>query len=585
MKFQIRALSLMLILALLPVLALPVSAEEQGTEMTLHALRLGEESDDAEEGFSSGEKQTGDAVLLESRGQFLLMDTGARVSYDVLTGYLDALGVKKFDIYVSHLHVDHYGNMQALTLDSRYEVGRIYFPHSKYAKEYSRHGYFYEEYFSGRSRGLLKQISDASPEIEIVFLEVGNTFSVGDANIEIIGPVGSFKVSQFKSKTKNQRENDYANNYSLSAMVTCGETRYLTCGDSQEEEEQSLLDAYGDSALRADIFKLSHHGSMTSNAEDFIDAVRPVYAFVQNEGIPKLQKGGNGGTYRRTYTPRKRVNKYGVMFSPGDEGQDVVVNVSDDRVTLYRGQIRAKNALTGWITLQGGDGVCQKTDKAYADPETGEFLTGLQRIDGKMYDFGTGGIMEIGSWNTKNKKYQYLKYYDKDFRFYEKTGAIRTGFVRLTKKETGQNGRLVYFDPETGFAKRATLKKAGKYQLVSIKKQKRLINNKGTVYTFGWYVQGGQARFFNKKNGAMKTGWYDYTAGNGKKYTCYLDDKTGKRRKGIHKIGKYKYYFFEDSGILRKTPGKFIRGGVEYSADEQGRLRVVHANGSMTLAR
>ena len=69
----------------------------------------------------------------------------------------------------------------------------------------------------------------------------------------------------------------YINNQSSVIMFTGGGSRYLTVGDIEKPAENRLLKS--GVSLKADIFKISHHGLDTSNQQKFLDAVNPAYAY------------------------------------------------------------------------------------------------------------------------------------------------------------------------------------------------------------------------------------------------------------------------------------------------------------------
>jgi competence protein ComEC len=58
-----------------------------------------------------------------------------------------------------------------------------------------------------------------------------------------------------------------------------GSRRFLFTGDAEGPEERWLLD-HGASALRADVLKVGHHGSLTSSTNEFLDAVHPRIALI-----------------------------------------------------------------------------------------------------------------------------------------------------------------------------------------------------------------------------------------------------------------------------------------------------------------
>jgi competence protein ComEC len=69
------------------------------------------------------------------------------------------------------------------------------------------------------------------------------------------------------------------NDASVVVMIEYGQLRFLLMGDAERDEERWLL-ANAAGALRADILKVGHHGSITSSTREFLAAVRPRAALV-----------------------------------------------------------------------------------------------------------------------------------------------------------------------------------------------------------------------------------------------------------------------------------------------------------------
>ncbi|MCR4576861.1 MAG: GNAT family N-acetyltransferase [Clostridiales bacterium] len=66
-----------------------------------------------------------DIILIESDGEFGLIDTGYDHDSERISAYLDSLGVKRLEwILITHFHKDHYGSLTALL--KRYPVGKVY---------------------------------------------------------------------------------------------------------------------------------------------------------------------------------------------------------------------------------------------------------------------------------------------------------------------------------------------------------------------------------------------------------------------------------------------------------------------------
>jgi beta-lactamase superfamily II metal-dependent hydrolase len=68
------------------------------------------------------------------------------------------------------------------------------------------------------------------------------------------------------------------NNRSLAFKLDCGSFKALMTGDGEFEREQELLSSGED--LSAIVFKAGHHGSNTSNGENFLRAIQPKLAVI-----------------------------------------------------------------------------------------------------------------------------------------------------------------------------------------------------------------------------------------------------------------------------------------------------------------
>lgn len=94
--------------------------------------------------------------------------------------------------------------------------------------------------------------------------KAGETFSLGNAKITVLGPVSE--------------EPEDLNNTSLVLRVDYGAASCLFTGDMEEPEEKELLQNGAD--LDVDFLKVGHHGAATSSSEAFLAAVTPQYAAI-----------------------------------------------------------------------------------------------------------------------------------------------------------------------------------------------------------------------------------------------------------------------------------------------------------------
>ena len=249
----------------------------------------------------------GDGVLLESNGKYLLMDTFSikdNANNHELIDYLAENNIFKFSVYISHYHEDHYGGLLTILNDPRFTIEKVYLPKTQYfCKEHASDQnysesdqYFYKHYQRLQTRfnlmveknipyEFLWPTNTSYPENEHCFnLEENsykNKITIGDASIDIIGPVTDYNLDYFdrESTAWKTKGNWYLNNYSLVSIVSAGNVKYLTAGDMTKYEEEGLI-SQKPSLLKADIMKLSHHGSTTSNTFEFVKKVAPNYIIV-----------------------------------------------------------------------------------------------------------------------------------------------------------------------------------------------------------------------------------------------------------------------------------------------------------------
>lgn len=195
-----------------------------------------------------------DAILIECEGAVALLDAGTYLNGDTVVDYMSRCGFESLDyVIASHPDKDHIGGMAQVLSEVE-------------AKEFVRSAYHADKY--SETEAVLKEKS-----IPERITSPGDTFILGNAKIEILGPLKSY---------------DDTNNDSLVFMLSYGSFSALFCGDIEEEAENDLIQYYN--ALSADLLKVPHHGSKTSCSEGFLTAVSPKYAVISvgrdNNNLP-----------------------------------------------------------------------------------------------------------------------------------------------------------------------------------------------------------------------------------------------------------------------------------------------------------
>ena len=190
----------------------------------------------------------GDAAIIECDGHYMIVDGGPPDASRLMYSYCRDHGINQVDYLVAtHPDTDHTGGISgALQIVS---VGRA-FCSTTQAEQRA---------FQSMEKYLGKQ------GVSIEVPRVGETFSLGGATVQVVGPV-------------YRTDDDISNDDSIVLMITYGETSFLLTGDATEEEEHAILSAGYD--IDCDLLKVSHHGSAHSSSSSFLRAASPSSAVI-----------------------------------------------------------------------------------------------------------------------------------------------------------------------------------------------------------------------------------------------------------------------------------------------------------------
>lgn len=189
----------------------------------------------------------GDSTLLESAGEFVLIDAGEKDCGNAVVNYIKSRGAESLKyIIATHPHSDHVGGL-ATVIDS-----------------IDAENFITVE--TDQSTGTWLDVLDAVDQHDLNYIdaEPGATYSFGESSFTILGPL-SDSYSGY-------------NNYSVVTKVECGDMRFMLTGDAETQSEREMVNSGAD--LSADVLKCGHHGSSTSSSAVFLKAVRPTYAII-----------------------------------------------------------------------------------------------------------------------------------------------------------------------------------------------------------------------------------------------------------------------------------------------------------------
>ena len=187
-----------------------------------------------------------DATLVVCDGEAMLIDGGNVEDASLIYAYLQEQDISTLQYIIgTHAHEDHMGGLAGALHAAQAETAFCSVTECD------------SKYFSSFKKALGEQ------GIAMTVPEIGNSYSLGNAEFQFVGPV---------------QETDDANNMSLVVRLVYGDTSFLFTGDAEQSEESDILEAGFD--LSATVLKVGHHGSEGSTSYPFLYAVAPQYAVI-----------------------------------------------------------------------------------------------------------------------------------------------------------------------------------------------------------------------------------------------------------------------------------------------------------------
>jgi competence protein ComEC len=209
----------------------------------------------------------GDSLFVVSpHGRTLLMDggggfigfagheehDGSDPGEEAVSPYLWSRGFQKLDVVaLTHAHQDHIGGLAAIL--ENFRVGTLWIGQEV-------------------ESGALAKLENLAREkkIPIVHEIRGKAFSWDGVEAQLLWPEISPQAVGTSAK----------NNDSLVLHLEYGERGMMLPGDAEKQAESTIVSDNDETALRADVLKVGHHGSKNSTTPEFLAAVHPHVAVI-----------------------------------------------------------------------------------------------------------------------------------------------------------------------------------------------------------------------------------------------------------------------------------------------------------------
>lgn len=658
-----KKLQLLIILFLLLIIPINVFA----TEAKIIVIRIGDE---------------GDATLLRSQNKYILVDAGTGTNaIDFIDHYFiqehgsDYGNKIELSVIISHYHIDHIGGIYDSTavwtnnnLVNALKKGKIYLPDTTYLDNYAAYatskGWTYTDYKSTYYSRVMTKASENGIPCETVKAE-SNIPKIGDIEVSIIGPIGGECKGSCIDKYVNahgnngSRQGHYVNDNSLVTMFKIGNIKYLSAGDIESSVElASYVSAFNAndslqeeklvsskcSEIKADIFKLSHHGLPTSNSKNFLRCINPRFVFYSHNEYTEV-------TNEITQIVNDWRYNFNIYSTESGGNGSFIFNIKDDTITVDKINF-TESAYTKFnssnfvnITINYVDSDTNKTIKT----STSSFSTlrgkyyylteFIEPVDGYIYDIAKNANLTTGGSISSDKSVNV--YFKKTNHEIDNTNNIIKGIsVRsngdtlLNKLGLTEGNKAAFYHGNKAIGWADMVKTGDKltfnlndngntYTLIvkgdingdgNITKNvarsiaNYIIDGRGISDTnkllaadydsngkikmndvlrilnevkTGWINENG-ATYYYDNDGTMAVGWKELTY-QGQKGKFYFD-KNGKMVKGANVIDNYLYYFDTNTGILSNNLSGYSFNSDGYLLADAGWLQIgntkFYSNGS-----
>ncbi|MBQ7815899.1 MAG: MBL fold metallo-hydrolase [Oscillospiraceae bacterium] len=235
-----------------------------------------------------------DSALISSGGKFCLIDAGQTDSGHIeVVNYLKYAGVKEIELLViTHFHSDH--TSQLLDVLENFKVKNIVIPNL------SKENTPTASYFST----FLKQADKKN--INLKTAVKGDEYTIGNGTLKILADTYSDLT---------------VNDTSVATLFTQGDFTFLSTGDGEAEYEKRLLADFSENVT---LFVAGHHGSSTSNTEEFIRIINPDFIAVS---------AGRDNEYGHPHSEViKRFEQRGIPYLVTAENGTIVYSITDNKV-------------------------------------------------------------------------------------------------------------------------------------------------------------------------------------------------------------------------------------------------------------
>ena len=284
-KYKLRPYFIKIMIVLIAIVIISIGISKINSNFNIYFIDVGQ----------------GDSTLIVTpNNKKILIDGGGSSTYDIgeniLIPYLLDRKIKKLDyVIISHFDQDHVGGI--LNVLQEMKVGKVII---------GEQGAECEQYQQFLNIVQQKKIS-------VVIAKKGDIIQIEkDVQLKVLFP-----------DTELIRDN-ILNNNSLVFKVEYKDFKVLFTGDIEKIAEEKLLQICKKEELKANILKVAHHGSKSSSAENFIEAVNPKIVLI---GVGKNNKFGHPNS-----NVLNRLKSRGIKVYRTDLNGEINIEIKEEKI-------------------------------------------------------------------------------------------------------------------------------------------------------------------------------------------------------------------------------------------------------------
>lgn len=308
-----------------------------------HALPKPENSKALQIYFVDVEGGQATLFVTPERGS-LLIDTGWAGNNgrdaDRIVAAAKSAGLSKIDfVLLTHYHMDHAGGVSQLA--AKIPLGTFIDHGENREPADSATGQVFRDYLAILASENYKRII-AKPGDALPIKGIQGTVVSGDGEVIDKSLSGGGAENPTCNTTSVAQVNPTENNRSLGVLFVFGKVRILDLGDLTTDKERLLM-CPANKLGTIDILIVSHHGTITSNSPELLNAIAPRVAIMDNGAT----KGGSPLAWDTVKKSPRLEDLWQLHFS--NEG-GAAHNVADTFIANPAGPVDAGNylKLTAW---------------------------------------------------------------------------------------------------------------------------------------------------------------------------------------------------------------------------------------------